>query len=88
MIYIKVLITGASSGIGRDMAYYFAKLNYDLILVARRKKLMEEIKKNVSVNVEIIPMDLTIQENCLKLYEMVKKENIDILVNNAGFDFG
>ena len=85
MIFIKVLITGASSGIGRDMAYYFAKLNYDLILVARRTKLMEEIKKNVSVNVEIIPMDLTIQENCFKLYEMVKKQNIDILVNNAGF---
>lgn len=85
MIFIKVLITGASSGIGRDMAYYFAKLNYDLILVARRTKLMEEIKQNVSVNVEIISMDLTIQENCFKLYEMIKKENINILVNNAGF---
>ena len=82
---MQVLITGASSGIGRDMAYYFAELNYDLILVARRKEKMEEIKKNVNVNVDIIPMDLTIKENCYILYEKVKKENIDILVNNAGF---
>lgn len=82
---MKVLITGASSGIGRDMAYYFAKLNYDLILVARRKNKMEEIKQNVSVNVKIIEFDLAQEKNCFKLYELVKKENIDILVNNAGF---
>lgn len=82
---MKVLITGASSGIGRDMAYYFAKLNYDLILVARRKNKMEEIKQNVSVNVKIIELDLAQEKNCFKLYELVKKDNIDILVNNAGF---
>lgn len=82
---MKVLITGASSGIGRDMAYYFAKLNFDLILVARRKEKMDEIKKNVDVNVKIIPLDLSIKENCYKLYEKVKNENIDVLVNNAGF---
>lgn len=82
---MKVLITGASSGIGRDMAYHFANLNYDLILVARRKDRMEEIKKNVNVNVKIIPLDLSIDNNCFKLYKMVDKENINILVNNAGF---
>ena len=82
---MKVLITGASSGIGRDMAYYFAKLGYDLILVARRKENMEEIKKKVNVDVKIIGADLQIKENCYKLYEQVKKDNIDILVNNAGF---
>lgn len=82
---MKVLITGASSGIGRDMAYYFAQLNYDLILVARRKEKMEEIKKNVNVNVDIIPLDLTKKENCYTLYEKIKNKNIDILVNNAGF---
>ncbi|MBO5095729.1 MAG: SDR family NAD(P)-dependent oxidoreductase, partial [Bacilli bacterium] len=82
---MKVLITGASSGIGRDMAYYFAKLNFDLILVARRKEKMQEIKKNVDVNVKIIPLDLSIKENCYKLYDKVKDENIDVLVNNAGF---
>lgn len=81
----KVLITGASSGIGRDMAYYFAKLGYDLILVARRKNLLEDIKKTVSVKTRIIVLDLSIRENNNKLYEEVKNEHIDILINNAGF---
>ena len=82
---MKVLITGASSGIGRDIAYYFSKLGYDLILVARRKDRMEEIKKNVETNVKIICMDLQIKENCYKLHQQLENENIDILVNNAGF---
>ncbi len=82
---MKVLITGASSGIGRDMAYYFATLNYDLILVARRKNRLEEIKKNVNVNVQIIEMDLSVVDNCYKLYDQLKNEDINILVNNAGF---
>lgn len=82
---MKALITGASSGIGRDMAYYLADLGYDLILVARRKERLEEIKKNVKVNVQIISMDLLIEENVYHLYQKVKKENIDILINNAGF---
>lgn len=82
---MKALITGASSGIGRNMAYYLADLGYDLILVARRKERLEEIKKNVSVNVKIIVLDLLIEENVFQLYEKVKKENIDLLINNAGF---
>lgn len=82
---MKALITGASSGIGRDMAYYLAELGYDLILVARREERLKEIKKNVSVNVKIITTDLLIEDNVFKLYEKVKKENIDILINNAGF---
>lgn len=82
---MKVLITGASSGIGRDMAYYLAELGYDLILVARRKERLEEIKKKVKTNVQIIHLDLLVEENVFKLHEQVKKENIDILVNNAGF---
>lgn len=82
---MKALITGASSGIGRDMAYYLAKLGYDLILVARRKDRLEEIKNNVETSVQIITMDLLIQENVFKLYEKVKDEDIEILINNAGF---
>ncbi len=82
---MKALITGASSGIGRDMAYYLAELGYDLILVARRKNRLEEIKKNVDVNVKIIVLDLLQEENVFALYEKVAKENIDILINNAGF---
>ncbi len=82
---MKALITGASSGIGRDMAYYLADLGYDLILVARRKNRLEEIKKNVKVDVKIIVMDLLVEENVFKLHKRVQKEDIDILINNAGF---
>ena len=82
---MKGLITGASSGIGRDIAYYLASLGYDLILVARRKERLKEIKKNVSVNVKIVEMDLLKEKNVFELYKTVQKENIDILINNAGF---
>ena len=82
---MKALITGASSGIGRDMARYLNTLNIDLILVARRKENLENLKKELNVNVKIICLDLSNKENCYKLYELCKNENIDILINNAGF---
>lgn len=82
---MKALITGASSGIGRDMAKYLSSKNIDLILVARRKNLLNELKKELDVNAKVIEMDLSIKENVYKLYNMTKKENIDILINNAGF---
>lgn len=80
----KVLITGASSGMGRSMAYYFDKLgNYELVLVARNKEKLEKIKKELKSKAEIISLDLGIYDNCIKLHEMVN--DIDILINNAGF---
>lgn len=82
---MKALITGASSGIGRDIAVVLSKKGYDLVLVARSGKKMEYLKKRLKTNVTIIPMDLSIEKNCFSLYEMVKQENIDILINNAGY---
>ena len=82
---MKALITGASSGIGKNMAYVLANKGVDLILVARSKEEMIKIKDNVKVNVDIIEMDLLKEKNVFKLYEMCKDENIDILINNAGF---
>lgn len=79
------LITGASSGMGRDMARVLAHKGYDLILVARRKERMEELKKELEVKTTIISLDLSIEENCFKLYEKVKNKDIDIVINNAGF---
>ena len=67
---MKVLITGASSGIGKDMAICFAKRRFDLVLVARDEqklnKISDELKQNYNVNIEIFSMDLSIEENCKK----------------------
>lgn len=82
---MKALITGASSGIGKNMAYVLANKGIDLILVARNKDELLKIKANVKVNVEVIELDLLKEKNVFKLYEMCKDRNIDILINNAGF---
>lgn len=82
---MKALITGASSGIGRSLAYLLASRGYDLILVARRKKRLEDIKSSVDVNVTVIDMDISTTFNCHKLYNMVKGMDIDIVINAAGF---
>ena len=82
---MKALITGASSGIGKNMAYVLANKGIDLILVARNKEEMLKIKENVKVNVLVIELNLLKDKNVFKLYEMCKDENIDILINNAGF---
>ena len=79
------LITGASSGIGADMARILSDKGYDLILVARNKRKMEVLAKELKSNAEIIPMDISSTYNCTELYNLVKKKNIDVLVNNAGF---
>ena len=82
---MKALITGASSGIGRSFAYLLASRGYDLILVARRKKRLEDIKNILDVNVTVINMDISTTFNCHKLYNKVKGMDIDIVINAAGF---
>lgn len=82
---MKALITGASSGIGRDMARVLSEKGYDLVLVARDSKKLNELKNEIKTNVDIISMDLESVDNCKKLYEQLKDKNIDILINNAGF---
>ena len=79
------LITGASSGIGRDMARYLYELGYNLILVARNTNGLEELKQeqekndkqnNVKVDkkeILVIPEDLSKKENCYDLYEKTGK---------------
>lgn len=82
---MKVLITGASSGIGASMVKHFAYTDHELILVSRDKKKMETIVSDLNIDAKIIVMDLASTFNCMKLYNRVKKENIDIIINNAGF---
>lgn len=81
---MKVLITGASSGIGKSMAYIFASKGYDLVLVARSEEKLKNIKKEIDyVKVDICVSDLSLSENCINIHN--KYKDIDILVNNAGF---
>lgn len=80
---MKALITGASSGIGRDIAKILSEKGYDLVLVARDLKKLEELKAELKTNIEIESIDISIEENCKKLHE--KYKDIDILINNAGF---
>ena len=82
---MKALVTGASSGIGREITKYLASLGYDLILVARNEKLLNELRKEITTDIKICGYDLSNVDNCYKLYDNVKKEKIDIVVNNAGF---
>ena len=81
---MKALITGASSGIGRDMARGLARRGYDLILVARRTERLEELGRTLPVQVQTISLDLAQKGNCRALYEQVKDQDLDILINNAG----
>ena len=82
---MKALITGASSGIGYDMAKQLSNMGYDLIVVARRKDKLLKLEKKLNKRITIITLDLSSEDNCHKLYEMTKNENIDVLINNAGF---
>lgn len=85
------LVTGASSGIGRDMARYLNSLEYDLIITARDEEKLIELKQELnsknSCKVDVIVCDLAREEECRNLYNRVKENygNIDFLINNAGF---
>lgn len=83
---MKALITGASSGIGRDMARVLAAKGWDLILCARRLDRLEALKKELpQVEIQCIEADLSIEAVCYSVYEQVRTEHIDLLINNAGF---
>lgn len=90
-----VLITGASSGIGRELACLFARDQYNLILIARRADKLEELKKELitqnRIQVHLLVLDLAKEGAPLEIYEFVKKQQLEItyLINNAGFgDYG
>ena len=83
------LITGASSGMGRQMAIGLAKRGFNLVIVARRQQRLYELKKELTeaygVKVKVIAKDLSKAEECIALYKEVESANIDIVINNAGF---
>ncbi len=80
---MKALITGASSGIGKEMALYLSEQGIDVVLVARDKEKLEEVQRQIKTKSEIVCMDLADAENCIELHKQIK--DVDILINNAGF---
>lgn len=83
---MRALVTGASSGIGRDMARYLAGKGWDLVVVARRTDRLETLKEELSnVDVICIGADLSVVDECKRVYEQTKGLQIDMLINNAGF---
>lgn len=85
------LITGASSGIGREFSILHAERGGDLIVVARSENKLKELKKELEekyeVNVFIIQKDLTETDAAKEIYEEVKNAGLSVnyLINNAGF---
>lgn len=84
------LITGASSGIGKELAIIHASKKRDLVLVARRTEelnsLKEELVNKYGVNVMVLPMDLMEKNSARKVFDYLKENNIEVeyLINNAG----
>lgn len=82
---MKALITGASSGIGRDMARYLSSLGWELILTARNEENLTKLRDELKTNAQIIPLDLADEKSVFELYNRCKGQSIDLLVNNAGY---
>lgn len=81
---MKVLITGASSGIGKDMAKYLSSKENELILVSSNKDKLENVSKEL-INSSIYVCDLSIPENVDNLCKYILIEKPDFVINNAGF---
>jgi short-subunit dehydrogenase len=92
---MNALITGASSGIGLELARLFAQDKINLILVSRDQQTLEgiavELRKKYEIKVEVIAIDLSLLDAAKQVFEKVNqlRWQIDFLINNAGFgDFG
>ena len=88
------LITGATSGIGREIAWQLAAERMNLILVARSADRLEEVAEHIrqvaDVEVEVLPADLSQAEGTLRVCERLIDDErpVGLLVNNAGFGLG
>lgn len=86
-----VLITGGSSGIGKETVYKFAKNGYDVIFTYNKSKetsktIEKDIKSSYNVNIYSIKCDISLENDVKSLANFVKEKTkkIDVLVNNAG----
>lgn len=89
------LITGASEGIGYELAKIMARNRFNLVVTARREEILRELKSELEastgVSVRVIQGDLSDMESVKKICNELKNDNVtvDVLINNAGFgDYG
>lgn len=79
------LITGASSGIGYYTAKRLSELGFDTIITGRNEERLNRLSSELKTKTKIIKADLSKTEECIRLYNETKGENVEILINNAGF---
>ena len=82
---MKALVTGATSGIGFQIAVYLHKKGWELILSGRNKRVLKNMQRKFGGSTEIIPADLSDIKQVYGVYDFCKDKNIDMLVNNAGY---
>lgn len=86
---MRILITGASSGIGEALARLGARRKHDLVLVARREEVLDKLAAELThengISVEVIAVDLTDEKGCARVTSRLSRGDIDVLINNAGF---
>lgn len=80
------LITDASKGIGYEDSKLLLAKGYDLVAVARNTSNLENLKLEYPTQtIKTINLDLSVINNCYKLYDLTKNTSFDIVINNAGF---
>jgi short-subunit dehydrogenase len=83
------LITGASSGIGRELAKVFAENRLNLVLVARNesklKDLAADLETRHGITANVVPKDLSLPSSAAEIFAAARDHPVSILVNNAGF---
>jgi short-subunit dehydrogenase len=85
------LVTGASAGIGRELAWVFARHGFDLILVARRRQRLEELsvrlRKECGIEARVLVSDLADPKAPERIFDELSRSAVavDVLVNNAGY---
>lgn len=81
---MKALITGATSGIGKNIARVLSKKGWKLILTGRNEAVLKRLQNELG-NCEIIAADLAERSEVFKVYEFCRDKGVDMLVNNAGY---
>lgn len=82
---MKALITGASSGIGREIARLLAARGYELVLCARREDRLRALAAELPTVCHVIAADIADEKECRLLYQAVRGDDLEVVVNNAGF---